>query len=121
MKLYGLTEQQAESIASALDLELENLRRVNKNAIATRVIPHSARSKYARTSGSGRRLKATCYHGIRDYIREAFKAGAYRVQSTGGDWRDLGDFNMDLVRLYEINVGSIAAPVHMWELCQCDD
>lgn len=119
MKLYGLTEQQAQDIAEALDLELENLRRVNKNAIAARVIPHSSRSKYARTSGSGRHLKSTCYHGFRDFIERAFQVGATRVQSTGGDFKSLPQFSDALPKLARLNIGSEACPRRMIDVCEC--
>jgi hypothetical protein len=119
MKLYGIDEQQAQCIAAALDLELDNLRRVSKNAIAMRVIPHSARSKYARTSASGRRLKATCYHGFRDFITAAFEEGATRVQSTGGDFKSLEQFDYALPRLARLNIGSEACPRRMLDACEC--
>ena len=125
MKVWGLTIKQCRYIAQGLSLELENERYVGK-AAAFRVLPFHSRAQYSRTSAgrpycSPRRLRATCYHGFRDFILTCFARGATRVQSVNGCWHSTREFTLDLDRLRGLNMGAPAYPSYMSELCDCDE
>jgi len=119
MKVWGLNPGQIHAVAAKLELDIDNGRRDGR-AYAFRLIPQSSLAKYSRRTRFGHRVKATCYHGFRDFISVCFSHGAYRVQSAHGDWRSEESFVRDLYRLRTLNVGSIMEPAYMADLCDCE-
>jgi len=127
MIVRGVNAQRLREIVDSLGLEFDNFRAEGRG-FGFRLIPPNSRAHYARRSprpgyagGKSRRLKATCYHGFRDFIRLAFEAGASRVQSAWGKWPTRELFEAELPRLRDRNVGSLAAPCRMVDLCECGD
>lgn len=120
MKVKGIKLESITWIAKNLDIELSNIRKAGR-FIAFKASPVSSYAKYARRTGSGRRIKALCYHGRRDFIQELFNGGATAVETAHGRWYSKSAFERDLYRLANINVGSIMYPALMITLCDCPD
>lgn len=125
MQVRGLERPILIRVADELGLELENLRRIGR-VEAFRLVPFTSRDRYARRSatpayagGKSKRLKATCYHGFRDFIRLAFRQGATGVESAWGFWPTLAAFETDLPRLASANIGNPARPCRMIDTCEC--
>lgn len=126
MEVRGLTKEQIEAISSGLELDLDNLRSIGGRGFAFRLIPHNSRAPFARRSGSGRRLRATCYHGFRAAVLRFFDAGATSVRTSAGPigrvtFHDTESFAAELDLFAGWNVGSIAEPARMIDLCACDE
>jgi hypothetical protein len=120
VKVWGLSCLQCQDIAYEIGAEPYNARWEGL-ACALRVLPVSSRAKYARRTAEGRRIRALCYHGFRDFITLCFERGATRVKSTAGDWRSLDQFRADLPGLAQLNIGSQMYPVKMIERCACKE
>lgn len=131
MKVWGLAESELEFIARQLDMELDNVRREGR-AVAFKLNPTSSRARYARRSSydgftgkEGRRLKACCYHGFRDFGLLAFAAGATRMQSSfvGGrnDFHNVAEFARAWERLAYANIGTMMCPWEMINACTRED
>lgn len=121
LKVIGITETQIRAITEGLDLTLGNFRSTHAHSHMFRVQPRSAGNKYARTSASGRRQRAACYHAFRDVIRRFFEAGATSIGTrafphvihTEAEFEDM------LPKLAYRNVGSYMNPAPFIELCAC--
>lgn len=128
MKVWGLDEGTIEQIARSLDMELDNVRRDGR-AVAFKLNPTSSRARYARRSAEsfghgGRRLKACCYHGFRDFGVLLFGAGATRLQSSPmgrtevrADFHNVHEFAAAWYDLATANIGSIMYPFTMMDGC----
>ncbi len=134
MRIVGLSLGQLEQIAGSLDLCFDNFRSEGQG-YAFRLTPKSSRGIYARRSPRGRHLKATCYHGYRDFIIACFATGAESVRTVGPrritdasgretlpsvTYHDVGLFLADLSDFGKRQLGSIARPVEYLELCDCE-
>lgn len=132
VKGEGYTPELVEAVALSLGMCTDNVRMIGR-AVHFRLIPESSRSKYSRRTGTGRRVRACCYHGFRDFGREIFKLGATELgssvaaiagaseRSSKRRWYKSEDFERDLPELSHINIGSVYHPVDMFHACECED
>ena len=86
-----------------------------------RILPASGKVKGARRSWSGRRLKATCWHGFRDVFLALFEACPdARVTTAMADYRGKVDFEAKYLatgsRMTE--AGGKRTPYRL--LCDCE-
>lgn len=126
----GFNPDMVTAIAMSLNLCTDNTR-MNGRRVYFRLLPESSHSRYARTTATGRKLRACCFHGFRDFIRECFKLGATAVGSSirtisDGDspsnrWNNIDQFERDIPELAHMNLGSEYHPVDMFDLCQCKE
>jgi hypothetical protein len=123
MKVWGVTQDQIAALCVPMDLRWSN-GRTDRRAFAFKLDAVTSKSRYARRSSPsfdgrpGRRLTSLCYHGWRDFIRALFAAGATRVQTTKGDWRNVADFDESLHALASLNIGSMMYPFSYIEACE---
>ena len=123
MKIWGLTQSEIQQ-AMPEGLRFEWSGRSGR-AVTGRIVPsrdgNVSETPYCRRSASGRWLRASCFHGFADGISFLFLCGATRVQSTGGDWRNASEFQLDWPKLGNQNIGSQANPVRMIDTCNCKE
>jgi hypothetical protein len=87
-----------------------------------RLVAVNSRSRAARCSWSGRRLNAACWHAWRDAIRAVLTEYPDAVVKTSQARYDgLRGFEATYPNTAGINIGSLAAPAYMPELCSCGD
>ncbi len=79
-----------------------------------------------RTSASGRRMPVACWHVFRDVCREIFAFEPHAEISTGlrfGSkktvYRGSDHFEATYPATRRTNIGSLAAPVWITEVCEC--
>ena len=125
MIVRGIDRQAIEDAASGLGLEFDNMR-PDGRGWAFRLVPRSSRAKFARRSGSGRRLKATCYHGFRDFHLALWRQGAKSITTVGPHgaritYKNVEQFRNDLQAFAIKNVGTMIEPAFMIKLCECDE
>lgn len=116
MRVRGIDFDVLYNLATSLDMVIRNERQIGK-FYGFKLSPKSSQTYYSRKSQSGRRVKALCFHGWRDFIRAVLSHGANCVTSTMGRWTSIEEFNADLPRIKGINVGSMLHPMLMSELC----
>lgn len=120
MTFYGIPQDKLQAIARGLDLEIDTPRKDGKG-LSFRVLPLNSDHKYARRSGSGRRVKACSYEAFRDFILSAFANGCTAIRTihptlrkhtrmTETEFRDL----LESFRYY--NIGSRMYPAYMVDL-----
>ena len=112
MTVYGINATQVNAICEKLELVPTNERTSGKG-YALKLEPPNSGHRYARTSGSGRKLKACSYEAFRDFILSCFESGATRVKTAWGDWRDVETFRDGLDDMAAKNIGSIMYPAYM--------
>ena len=87
-----------------------------------RILPASGRVKGARRSHSGRRIKATCWHGFRDVFIAFFEACPDgRVTTAMADYRGRASFYAQYEATGDREVGSMMEPRTYSDLCDCTD
>lgn len=120
MVFYGISATALEQIATCLGLTLENVGTKGRG-ISAKLTPKDSRDRYARKSGSGRRVKAASYEAFRDFILSAFANGATDVRTIHPKTRTSARMNaFEFTGLLEdfrwYNVGSQAFPAYMGDL-----
>lgn len=74
----------------------------------------------ARKSASGRRLAAACWHAYRDVLAAIFDVNPdTRVYTAMATYRGRDDFYAQYPRTAHRDIGSMAKPAYMPELCDC--
>lgn len=116
MRVKGLSFDHLQSISLSLDMALTNAREIGR-FFSFRLVPKSSDTYYSRKTASGRRVKALCFHGWRDFIRVSFSRGATVITSTLGRWTSQEEFDADIPRIKALNIGSVQTPLTMLELC----
>lgn len=75
----------------------------------------------ARKSWSGRRIKAACWHAYRDVLIEVFAINPdARVYTAMAKYKGVDSFNEQFPRTADQNIGSMASPAYMPDLCECE-
>lgn len=75
----------------------------------------------ARKSWSGRRIKAACWHAYRDAMIEVFAINSNaRIYTALAKYRGIEGFEANYPQTADRNIGSVAAPAYMPELCECE-
>ena len=120
MRVWNVNAERVEIVTRELRMRTN---RLDEDSVATNVTlrPETSSSLYSRRAfTTNRRGPWLCWHGFEDFIRVMFAVGATRVKSSMGDWRSLDEFEMDLDRLGNINVGSIMYPAYLGDSpCEC--
>jgi len=130
MKVRGLTIDELEDIGAVLYLVLSNVRTIGRY-VHFKLSPIHSRHHYARTTTSGRGLKACSFEAFRDFTYLVFRRYKQRtddslrltrdesrypirVASASGHWQSLEQFEDDEDRLAQVNIGSAMDP-HTFE------
>lgn len=80
---------------------------------------NDSRGEGARTSWSGRRTKAACWHAFRDVIRDILAHHPDAVIITALARYTADNFEDTYPATGEVNIGSMYRPAYMPELCDC--
>lgn len=114
------------------NLHAEIVRVYSPNRFRARVMVHEsgARASYgptgrsapgARRSASGRRLAVACWHAYRDALAAVFEQNPNaRVQTAMAKYVHKDGFYDNYPKTAAHNIGSMAAPAYMPDLCDCD-
>lgn len=87
-----------------------------------RIIGASSAGAGVRRSWSGRRGPWACWHAYRDVMRGILTAYPHAViTSAHARYEGLSGFENTHPGTADINVGSMAMPAYMPDLCDCDD
>jgi hypothetical protein len=71
---------------------------------------------------SERRINAVCWHGYRDALVALFDAHpSVKVRTAMAKYLGKESFYAEFPRTGDQNIGSMAAPAYMPELCDCDE
>ncbi len=139
MLVYGVSASQVETAVRRVADEWDG--NVQLKSLTDKSNSRGGRASYtlragsshksgARTSGSGRRTVASCWHVHRDVLREIFKTNPdARVVSGLGErvdgkfkrtiYNGSDGFENDFPRTAWINVGSDWCPAYIGSLCDC--
>lgn len=139
MIITGISAQQfgeaVEKLSAATygdNLRVEVGRVYSGNRFAARVIPRDSGARMfgqkiktsapgARKSWSGRRINAACWHAYRDAILAVFDINPdARVYTTMAKYVGRDGFMDNYPRTADKNIGSLAQPAYMPELCDCE-
>ena len=78
-------------------------------------------AKGARKSWNGRRLNATCWHAYRDVMFAIFEINPKaRIATSMAIYKGIEGFNELYPSTADQNIGSMAAPAYMPDLCTCE-
>lgn len=92
------------------------------NRFQGRLWVQSSRGPGARTSWSGRRTPAACWHAYRDVLMAVFQEYPdARVRTGLANYRGRDGFLRDYPATGERNIGSRLQPAYMPDLCECND
>lgn len=76
----------------------------------------------ARRSWSGRRIAAACWHAYRDVLAGVFEVNPdARVRTAMAKYIGREGFLANYPETANQNIGSMASPAYMPELCDCED
>lgn len=118
MKVWGLDVEVLQEVAAPLDMVLENVRTKEKNKVVEfKLSPVDTRSRYARRTPKGKRIKALCFHGFEKFVTAAFQKGANRVSSVDGNWKTRQEFQDALYGLEHKVIDGQGVKAYMANLC----
>lgn len=139
MIVTGVTSEQLRNAVDALNtsayagnLTLSVGREYSRNRFSCRVIPAESGARMfprssrqsapgARKSWNGRRINAACWHAYRDVIAAVFAINpAARVYTSMSKYVGAQGFIDNYPATANRNIGSMAQPAYMPELCDCD-
>lgn len=132
MQISGLTASEFAAVVERVSRELYDgnltvwdsapsaLNRAG-NRFRQRLRVRDSRGRGARRSWSGRRQPAACWHTVRDVVRATLAQYPGAVFRTAYAVYDAETFEERYPRTGTINVGSLAQPVTMPDLCECDE
>lgn len=138
MIVTGITTAQFQAAIDACnspDLYRGNLtaeigREYSATRFACRVVPRESGARTynngdcapgARKSASGRRLKAACWHAYRDVLVHIFDGNPdARVYTAMARYIGRDGFLTNYPETAHQNIGSMARPAYMPDLCDCD-
>lgn len=84
-------------------------------------LPAGISAPGARKSWSGRRLNAACWHAYRDVMIAIFEANPdARIYTAMAKYKGIDGFNANYPQTADQNIGSMASPAYMPELCECE-
>lgn len=87
--------------------------------VVGRLWVEDSRGTGARTSWSGRACKAACWHAFRDVIRDVLDNNPRAVVVTSLARYTKENFEDTYPSTGYVNVGSMASPAYMPNLCNC--
>ena len=131
MRVYNATgfgiDSALESCAIRLGLRA-NVRQIASTTYRVRVLPPSAPAPnpYQRVrpmlGDKVRKVAAVCWHGYRDYFREAFQLSEHlRFETALADWRGEADFESRYPASGAVLLGSGWCPIPYMLACTCRD
>lgn len=88
--------------------------------VSGRLIVKDSKGPGARTSASGRRMPAACWHAFRDVYRDLLAHHADLVITTALARYTSENFERTFPRTAETNVGSMVNYVCLADLCDCE-
>jgi hypothetical protein len=88
--------------------------------VSGRLYVHSSKAPGARTSASGRRMPAACWHAFRDVYRDLFANHPDVVVTTALARYTNDNFEDTFPETGDRNVGSMVNWVTMPDLCDCE-
>lgn len=84
-------------------------------------IAYNASAPGARRSATGRRLKAACWHAYRDVLAAVFDLNPEaKVYTAMAKYIGRDGFYVQYPKTAHTNIGSMAVPAYMPELCDCE-
>lgn len=87
-----------------------------------RIVSRTSKDRCARTSWTGRRTNAACWHAWRDAIRAILTEYPHAVVTTSqARYEGLEGFEDTYPGTAHNNIGSMMQPAFMPELCSCGD
>lgn len=95
-----------------------------------RIVPYESGAKFlpvgqpacgARLSWNGQRIKAACWHAFRDVLMQLFtEFPEARVYTSMAKYKGMDGFLANYPPTGHQNIGSMASPVTMPQLCDCE-
>lgn len=87
--------------------------------VVGRLWVEDSRAAGARTSWSGRRTRAACWHAFRDVIRDLLAHNPDATIITAMARYTAANFEDTYPATGYVNIGSMASPAYMPSLCDC--
>jgi hypothetical protein len=126
MKLYGVTESQAQAVMAKVSRKLYkgNLEfaylEPHANHVQFTLRVRDSHGKGARTGMTGRHMISACWHAHRDLMREIFaQYPQARLVSAQAVYNDAADFQQKYQATGYRNIGSMMQPLTYEQACEC--
>jgi len=126
MKLYGVTQEQLESVMAKVSKRLYkgNLEFVylepHKNHVQFTLRVKDSHGKGARLGMTGRHMVSACWHAHRDLMREIFtQYPNARLVSAQAVYDGAADFTQKHLATGYKNIGSMMQPLTYEQACEC--
>lgn len=129
MLIRNVTREQFEAVVAQVSAQYgdnitthQDMHQMGSRVIRVqgRIRAESSRGPGARRSWSGRRTVSACWHAHRDVFRALFAAYPDATVQTTMARYTAENFEDVYPRTAYVNVGSMAAPANMPNLCECD-